>query len=348
MLKCAVVGAGYLGRFHAEKYYKKKNAELTAVVDLDSDRAKRVAKAVKANALTDYRQLPSLGVQCASVVTDTSRHFEVASWLIENGIDVLVEKPITSTVEEARILIEKAKEHDRILQVGHLERFNPAFQAVKELLTRPRFFEVRRIAPFSGRGADVDVIRDLMIHDIDIVAHLVGKPIAHIEALGIPVLTGSIDIANARVTFEDGAIANFTASRAAFKSERTIRMFQPNVYISLDFGNKKLKMYSRAGQKDEKGYPQIKVVEKAVEERDALDDEIRSFLHCVETRSRPEVSGEDGLLALELAQRIYKVLMDNPEIAGYINNQEKPTLPPSVEMLSNAMALFGISSKGPE
>jgi len=184
---------------------------------------------------------------------------------------------------------------------------------MKELLTKPRFFEARRIAQFSGRGHDVDVVRDLMIHDIDIIAHLVGRPIVSVDAVGIPVLTNSFDIANARLTFEGGAVANVTASRAAFKSERTIRIFQPNVYISLDFGAKRLKMYSKSPTNDEKGLPKIDVAEYPVEERDALRDEISSFLRCVRDRSVPEVRGEDGLRALELAHLIYSSVLTRLE-----------------------------------
>jgi predicted dehydrogenase len=176
---------------------------------------------------------------------------------------------------------------------------------MERVLTKPWFFEARRIAPFVGRGIDVDVVLDLMIHDIDIIAHLVGRPVKRVEAVGIPVMTSSIDIANARISFEGGATANVTASRAAFKSERTIRIFQPDVYISLDFGAKKLKMYSKTGGSDDKGFPKIKTEEHKVLERDALRDEIDAFIQCVEHRTPPEVSGYDGLKAIELADRIH-------------------------------------------
>lgn len=316
MIKSAVIGAGYLGRFHAEKYAKSEEAELAAVVDISAEKSGELAAKWNTKAYGDFRVLADLGVQCASVVSDTSTHFEIASWLMAHGIDVLVEKPVTTTLDDARELIRLAEKHGRILQVGHLERFNPAFRAMKEVLTEPRFFEARRIAQFTGRGADVDVIRDLMIHDIDIIAHLVGKPLKRVEAVGVPVLTGSVDIANARLTFENGAVANVTASRAAFVSERTIRIFQPDLYISLDFGKKKLRMYSRSGKTDPTGFPHIDVTEREVEERDALADEIGSFLHCVKTRETPEVTGHDGLRALELAGQIYHALIEHPEIYG--------------------------------
>lgn len=306
MIRSAVIGVGYLGRFHAEKYAKLKTSELVAVVDTDEKRASKIARKFKAAAYTDVRQLEGLGVQCASVVSDTSTHYEIAKWLLEHGIDVLVEKPMTVAAEEARSLIDIAARNDRILQVGHLERFNPAFRSLQSILTKPWFFEVRRIAPFSGRGIDVDVVRDLMIHDIDIVSHLVGKPVKRIEAVGVPVLTESVDIANARITFEGGAIANFTASRAALKSERTIRIFQPEMYISMDFEKKRLKIYNKTAQKDATGFPKISVTEHRVQERDALEHEIDSFLQSVLTRSAPEVTGHDGLRALQLTDQIHQ------------------------------------------
>ncbi|MCC6953088.1 MAG: Gfo/Idh/MocA family oxidoreductase [Deltaproteobacteria bacterium] len=304
MIKTAVIGCGYLGRFHAEKYAKSDRCELAAVVDVDGERAAALATTVGAIPLTDFRKLLELGVSCASVVSDTSSHFEIASWLLENGIDVLVEKPMTVTTAEGRALIELADSRGRVLQVGHLERFNPAFRAVKSLLTEPRFFEARRITPFTGRAFDVDVIRDLMIHDIDIIAHLVGKPLAKIDAVGTPVLTGSIDVASARLEFEGGAVANVTASRVATQAERSIRIFQPSAYVSLDYGRKKIKLCRLSPEKDERGFPRIEMQELPVEERDALADELDSFLRSVETRQSPEVTGRDGLRAIELAEMI--------------------------------------------
>ena len=304
MIKSAVIGCGYLGRFHAEKYAKSTNCELAAVVDVDGERAAAVAQTSGALPLTEYRKLRELGVTCASVVSDTSTHHEIARWLLDNGIDVLVEKPMTVTTAEARELIALAEARGRVLQVGHLERFNPAFRAVKSLLTGPRFFEARRITPFTGRAFDVDVIRDLMIHDIDIIAHLVGRPLAKIDAVGTPVLTGSIDIASARLEFDGGAVANVTASRVATSPERTIRIFQPNAYVSLDYGNKRIKLCRLSTERDARGFPRIDMQELPVEERDALADELESFLSSVQTRQAPEVTGHDGLRAIELAEMI--------------------------------------------
>jgi predicted dehydrogenase len=304
VIKAAVVGVGYLGSFHAEKYSRSAKAELCGVVDISEAQARRTAEKLGTQALKDFRELPALGVQCASIAADTLAHYEIASWLLEHGIDVLVEKPMASSTEQAEQLIELAQKNGRILQVGHLERFNPAFRAMENLLTRPRFFEARRISPFAGRGHDVDVVLDLMIHDIDIIAHLVGRPLLKVDAVGVPVLTENVDIANARLTFAGGAVANVTASRVSFKSERSLRIFQPDVYIVLDYGNKKLKMYSKSSVREAGKLPQISIAEHDVEERDALADQIDSFLECVELRKTPVVSGEDGLRALELADRI--------------------------------------------
>lgn len=335
MIKAAVVGVGYLGKFHAEKYARSKLAELVAVVDTNEEQSAKIAKSLKVRSCDDYRILPSLGVQCASVASTTSTHFAIASWLLENGVDVMVEKPMTVTTSEARRLIEIAQDHGRILQVGHLERFNPAFCAVRKVLTRPMFFEARRIAQFAGRGHDVDVVRDLMIHDIDLVAHLVGRPVRKVEAIGVPVLTKTVDIANARVSFEGGAIANFTASRAAFKSERTVRIFQPDVYISLDFGAKQMKIYSRRapGEKGSLFMPEIAIKEVKVEEHDALALEVESFLKAVSDRSKPEVTGEDGLRALELVDMIEEAFRES---LAHIEDKEGLLSESSPGVLANA------------
>lgn len=309
MVKSAVIGAGYLGKFHAQKYAAADSAELVAVVDLDSERASAVAQSAGCKGIQDFRLLPSLGVQAASVVSDTSTHYAIAKWLLENGIDVLVEKPMAVDISEAKQLIEIADANKRVLQVGHLERFNPAFLRISEILTKPLFFEVRRIAQFTGRGADVDVVRDLMIHDIDIVSHLVGRSLVRVEAIGVPVLTNKSDIASARLVFEGGCVANLTASRAAFKAERTIKIFQPDLYISLDFGAKQAKLISRDQGEDPKALPKIRVEDLVVEERDALQLEIESFINCVRNRTEPVVGGQAGLVALSIVEKINEAIV---------------------------------------
>lgn len=318
MIKAAVIGVGYLGNFHAEKYAQSKNAELVAVIDRDQERYKLIAGKSRVAGFADYHKLLELGVNCVSIASDTSTHYEISKWCLSNGIDVLVEKPMTVKTEEAAELIALAKEHGRILQVGHLERFNPAFAAVKKFLNNPLFFEARRIAKFAGRGHDVDVVLDLMIHDIDIICHLASRPVVALEAVGTPVLTGSIDIANARITFQGGAIANVTASRAAFNTERTIRIFQQDLYVSLDYQKKKLKVYQREAGKNLLGLPNIQVNEHQVEIRDALADEIESFIQCVKTRNEPVVTGADGLKALQLAQDIRAAVHTSAQKAGLL------------------------------
>ena len=326
MKRVAVIGVGYLGTFHAEKYRKNQKAELVAVVDVDVDRARRTAKKFRCAALSDYRALADLNIDCVSVVTPTHTHYEIAHWVLSQGIDVLLEKPMTNTVGQARELIALAKAKGCILQIGHLERFNPAYRAVERILDNPRFFEARRIAPFTGRGCDVDVVMDLMIHDIDIITHLVRRPLKRVEAIGVPVLTDSVDIANARLTFEGGAVANVNASRAATRSERTIRIFQPDLYISMDYGQKVLKIHTKKKSGGLGLLPEISVQQHKVEERDALADEIDSFLDTVIERKTPEVSGEDGLLALELVEQIRSAFqeswaeMDDPLLTRRFGN----------------------------
>jgi predicted dehydrogenase len=216
---------------------------------------------------------------------------------------VLVEKPIAATLAEARDLVRIAEERGRILQVGHLERFNPAIRALAELLTRPRFLECHRLAPFVERGTDVDVVLDLMIHDLDVILSMVRSPVAAIEAVGVPVITTSPDIANARIRFADGAIANVTASRVSLRRERKLRIFQHDTYISLDYGEKRMRI-CRRGQAPPGGLAPIEVEERIVDGEDALTEEIRAFLGAVRTRQPPLVSGREGLRAVELAYQI--------------------------------------------
>ncbi|HMO18810.1 MAG TPA: Gfo/Idh/MocA family oxidoreductase [Oligoflexia bacterium] len=310
-MNAAVIGAGYLGSFHAEKYSKLPQVDLVAVCDLDVQKAGKLSKKLKTESVSDFRLLPDLGVNCATVASDTRTHYEISKFLLDAGIDVLVEKPMTTTINEARELIEIARQNNRILQVGHLERFNPALAKLKEQLHCPWFFEVRRIAPFKGRGADVDVVLDLMIHDIDLLLYLSGRRIIKVEAMGIPVLTGSIDIANARLEFEGGAVANVSASRAAFQSERTIRVFQPDRYISLDLEKKRIKVATRGEGLTLLGFPQIDQQEEYIDERDALQDQVSSFVEAARNRTKPLVSGEDGLRALELVERIKESMRES-------------------------------------
>lgn len=305
--RAAVIGAGYLGRFHAQKYAALPQVELVGVVDPDPKAGEAVARETGCRAYANYREL--LGkVDAVSVVTPTPLHHRVSMDFLESGAHVLVEKPITSTVEEARELVAAASRFGRILQVGHLERFNPAILAVESMLDRPRFVESNRLAPFKPRGTDVSVVLDLMIHDIDLIQNIVGSPVSSIDAVGASVFTDEIDIANARIRFENGCVADATASRISMKSERKLRVFQADAYLSIDLQQKVLTHVRKGAGAMQAGVPQVEINEQSFDPGDALRDEIVSFLECIETGRRPVVSGEDGLRALETATRIGELL----------------------------------------
>jgi len=310
-LKTAVIGVGYLGKFHAQKYHALKNSDLISVCDNDIENAKNIAEDLECEYTNDYKSL--LGkVDAVSIVVPTQLHFDVAKEFLENGCDVLVEKPITSTLEQAQQLVDIAKANNRILQVGHLERFNPAMLALKDTLNTPLFIESHRVAPYNPRGADVCVILDLMIHDIDIILDIVDSKVTSISANGVKALSNDIDIANARLEFENGCVANVTASRASLKSERKMRIFQDDTYINLDFQNKTLTTYNKS--KDKEMFPGVADIEsntQSFEQGDALLAEIESFINTIQTNSIPVVSGEDGLRALETANKITDLLSFN-------------------------------------
>jgi len=299
-LRAGVVGVGYLGAFHAEKYASLHDVDLVAVVDTDSERAAAIAARCHTQAMTDYRSLFDR-VDCVSLAVPTPLHCGLAREFVGHGIDVLVEKPLTATVAEGRSLVDEAEQRGRIVQVGHLERFNPAIRALASIITQPRFIECHRLAPFVERGTDVDVILDLMIHDLDVILSLVQADVESVEAVGVPVLTENTDIANARLRFTNGCIANITASRVALKRERKLRLFQADTYVSVDYGEKHVRVCRRVT--GDSG-PTITVDERALGEGDALFDEIEHFVHAVRTRTRPLVDGRTALRALELAERI--------------------------------------------
>lgn len=307
-LKCAVIGAGYLGKFHAEKYASLKDCELVAVVDINAEAAQQVAEKTGSQALTDYQEL--LGkVDAVSVVVPTSYHHRVSKDFLNAGAHVLVEKPITVTVEEADELIAIAKKKNVILQVGHLERFNPAVRGLEKMEDKPLFIESHRLSPFNPRANDVSVVLDLMIHDIDIIMALVDSEVEKIDASGTAVLTQGTDIANARITFKNGCVANVTASRISMKMERKMRMFRPSSYISVDFQNRVL-IKHRTGEKEMfPGIPEIVTEESVFESGDALLDEIKHFVNCIKTGENPLVPGEAGRKALATAIEITKFLI---------------------------------------
>ncbi len=302
-IRAAVIGVGYLGRFHAQKYAQLAACELVAVVDGRDEVRNAVAAEVGAQAVADYREL--LGkVDAVSVVTPTPAHFEIADAFLAAGAHVLVEKPITETPEQAKALIATAAKHGKILQVGHLERFNAAVLAAEPYLSAPRFMECHRLAPYKERGTDVNVVLDLMIHDIDLVQSLAGSEIVSIDAIGTPVFSGEIDIANARIRFANGCVANTTASRVSMKTERKLRIFEDAAYISLDLQQKILTLLRKREGALEPGQLPMSIDEENLEQGDALKSEIESFLDCIRNNKRPIVSGEDGLRALETAIRI--------------------------------------------
>ncbi len=299
-LKCAVIGSGYLGKFHAEKYAYLDDCELVAVVDINEEAAKSVADKYGAQALTDYQVL--LGkVDAVSIVVPTSLHYSISKDFLQHGAHVLVEKPITVTVEQADELIALAKEKNVILQVGHLERFNPAVMGLEQVDDKPLFIEAHRLSPFNPRANDVSVVLDLMIHDIDIILALVDSDIERIDASGTSVLTQGVDIANARLTFKNGCVANVTASRISMKMERKMRMFRPSAYVCVDFQNRVLTKHQTGKKEMFPGIPEIETEESVFESGDALREEIKHFVRCIQIGENPLVPGEAGRRALETA-----------------------------------------------
>lgn len=301
-LRTAVVGVGYLGRFHAQKHRLLDNVELVAVCDRDAERSRSVAAEVGTQAVQDYRDL--LGkVDAVTIAATTAEHFALAAFFLEHGVHVLVEKPMTRTSAEAAILTKLAEERRVKLQVGHVERFNPALVAARETLTTVRFIECHRLAPFKGRGADVNVILDVMIHDLDVILSLVDAKPSNVSAVGIPVLMDDIDIANARIEFANGAIANVTASRVSTTPQRRFRVFQPNQYVSIDFGNGEVRRVTKDGEWREGAIP-LREETWNLEKGDALLAETKAFVAAITDDKPCVVSGADGLASLELAEMI--------------------------------------------
>jgi len=303
VLRTAVIGVGYLGKFHAQKLVEIPGSQLVAVVDVDDEVRGRVASDLGVDAIEDYRKLIG-AVDAVTVVVPTPAHFEVAEAFLASGTHVLVEKPITETVEQATRLIDIARQRNAVLQVGHLERFNPAVRALEPLLHRPRFVESVRIAPYNDRGTDVDVVLDLMIHDIDLIQFIAGSPIERVDAVGAAVITDKPDVANARIRFENGCIANVTASRTSLKVERKIRIFQEACYFSADLHQKAVSVYRKSeGALGPLGLP-ISIEQLACDNEDALRLEIEAFLNAVRDDTPPMVTGQDGKQALETAMDI--------------------------------------------
>lgn len=306
-LKTGVIGVGYLGKFHAEKYATLPQSELIGVCDSSLERAQEIAQAYETKAFTDYHKLLEQ-VDAVSIAVPTPAHFDVAKACLDAGVHVLVEKPICTSIEDANTLIKMAKDNNVLLQVGHLERFNNAIRAIAPQIKQPRFIESIRLAPFKLRGTDVNVALDLMIHDIDIIHSLVHKHIDFISANGASVLSDFIDIANARLEFTGGCVANVTASRISLKTERRIRIFQDNGYLSLDLDKKKLYIHKKGKGEMFPGVPKIISEEHSFDNGDALKDQIDSFLNCIINGDEPIVTGEDGRDALKVAIDITEIM----------------------------------------
>ncbi len=312
-LRTAVIGVGYLGKYHAEKYKTLKHSKLIAVCDVDPEKCAKIAQNLEVEAVTDYRSLIDQ-VDAVSIAAPTPAHHEIGKFFLQNGVHVLIEKPIATTIEQAEDLIFTAKRHDALLQVGHLERFNNVLKSVEHSLDNPRFIESLRLSPFKLRGSDVSVVLDLMIHDIDIIQTIVKSNIARIAANGASVLSPYIDIANARIEFANGCVANVTASRVSLKMERRLRIFQHDAYIGMDLDKKKIAIHRKSDQEIFPGIPGICNEERTVEQGDALKDEIEAFLDCIINNKEPAVTGEQGKRALATAIEITNIVHKANEV----------------------------------
>lgn len=317
---------GVFGRNHARVYKElEKQGEpvrLVAVVDPDLERADAVASEFGCRSFGSIEQMLSTNgdIQAASVAAPTVDHCVVASALMKAGVDVLIEKPLAASLSEADELLRLAKAHKRVAQVGHLERFNPAVRATIPLLTQPMFFEVHRLSVFTPRSLDVDVVLDLMIHDLDIVLAFAKSPVKEVRAVGLPILSGKVDIANVRIEFESGCVANFTASRVSTERVRKLRFFQPSQYLSIDYGRQEVLVFrvgaDDGGAGDPTVNPEIKVLKPSVTSEEPLHAEVKSFVHAVQKRSTPTVSLEDGRHALALAIEIVTAIREHGQKVG--------------------------------
>ncbi len=308
-VRVAVVGSGYLGRFHAEKYAGLEGVTLVGIVDTDTPKAAAVAARCHTQALARYQDLIGQ-VDAVSIAVPTPAHYAVARDFLENGVDVLIEKPMTTTLAQAHGLIELAEREGLILQVGHLERFNPAVVAVRELIHKPMFIESHRLSIYQGRRTDVSVVLDLMIHDIDIILNFVGAPVKAIHASGAAVVSDHCDIANARIEFATGCVANITASRISTKNQRKVRLFQKNAYIAVDFALREITHIRQTGATGDGLIPGMEVNQSRFPEGDALEGELRSFVQAVAQRREPEVTGEMGYQALAIALNVMEQIDD--------------------------------------
>lgn len=302
-LRVGVIGAGYLGKFHAEKYAGMDEVDLVGVVDINTSQAEDVARKCRTTAYLAYQDLFGK-VDAVSIVVPTPFHFTVARDFLENDVDVLIEKPVTTTLEEADALIRFSESKGLIMQVGHLERFNPAVVALQDIVHKPMFIESHRLSIYKDRCTDVSVVLDLMIHDIDIILNFVRSDVSEIRSAGIPVISEHVDIANARLEFESGCIANVTASRISTKNERKIRLFQKDAYVSVDFTSQEITVIQQNSSKESGLIPGMEIKQLRFTKGDALEDELKAFIQSVITRETPEVTGKMGRDALKIALSI--------------------------------------------
>ncbi len=329
-LKVAVVGVGHLGKFHARVLSEMEDVELVGVVDIDAKIAGETAAKYNTTPYSSHNEIIDK-VDAVSIAVPTNLHYEIGRDFLARGIPAMIEKPITEDAATARKLVDIAREKNTILQVGHIERFNPAIVATREIIDTPRFIESHRLAPYSFRSRDVDVVMDLMIHDIDIILNLVNSPLKEVRAVGHPVISKSEDIANARLTFESGCVANITASRLSLEAARKVRVFCDHCYVSLDYGKRTAQLFRPCesirngtfdiedflGKTDLSNVKDLRdivfkdfvaVEEVPMNQADQLESELGAFVECVREGRRPLVSGEDGLLALEVAERIIEAI----------------------------------------
>jgi len=302
-IRVAVIGVGYLGKFHAQKYAAMDGVQLIGVADIDAARAGEVAAEVNTRAYADYRELLD-SVDAVSIVVPTESHYTVGIECLKHAKDVLIEKPMTSTLDQADALIDLAESGGRILQIGHLERFNPAVLALKDIVEHPMFIESHRLSIFKDRCTDVSVVLDLMIHDIDIIMNVVKADLVGIHAAGVPVICKHADIANVRLQFANGCVANVTASRISTKNQRKIRLFQKDAYISVDFVGREIVIIRRSQNPGQGLVPGMDIRQMSFRDADVLEDELAAFIQAVRSRRPPLVTGRTGRQALAVATQI--------------------------------------------
>ena len=309
-VRVGVVGVGYVGHHHARIYSELPGVELVGVVDIDEARLRELGPRHRTYLCRDYRELLGM-VDAVSVAVPTLLHYQIAKEFLESGVDVLVEKPIAQSLSQADELVEIAKASDRIFQVGHIERFNGAVKALEAIVKSPGFIECHRLGPFAHRNTDVDVVLDLMIHDIDIILNLIKSPVIAVTAVGVPVISDQVDIANARLQFESGCVANLTASRVSVERVRRIRIFQRDTFISLDYSQQEIAIYHRVPAQADAvpgTNPRIIKEDLFIDKAEPLRVELESFIECVRSRKKPLVSGEEGRDALKVAAQIVERL----------------------------------------